>query len=420
MKIEQYNLSELLISLSNAMDLASPVLMKHQQRTAYICWQMGRLSDLDYQRQDVLFLAAILHDIGALTTDEKASLHQMEMVDASRHCRLGEHIYQQVNWLKPAAEIVRDHHTPWLVYKEALSDRKILEAQILFCADMTERLIKKDEFILHQKDRIIKTIEGLSGTDYHPQVVELFKKASKSERFWLDLESPRLSEQLKDIFIKRSIYLTLKEMRQMALLFKNIIDFRSPFTAMHSTGVSACASKLSSYFGFSEHERLKMEIAGYMHDIGKLAISNSLLEKPASLTESEFAVMKQHVYQSYQILNNISGFETITEWAVLHHEKLDGSGYPFAYSASEISLGARIFAVSDIFTALSEDRPYRKAMADDKIVHILETLVAKNHLDPQVVAMLIENRLEISDYVNGEKEKAYLEYNEFIHKIEVR
>lgn len=413
MRDETYNLSELLISLSDAMDLANPILMKHQQRTAYISWCIGKSVGLNYQQKDNLFLAAILHDIGALTTKEKVSLHEMETIDPEQHCERGYHIYKQVSWLKTAANIVKYHHTPWSILRDVSDDCQKVESQILFLADVLERLIDKNIYILNQKDDLIQKITAVSGDTIHQDVVDSFIDVAKADQFWLDITSSKLEDILRGIFKKRSIYLTLDEMKNIALVFKNIIDFRSPFTAAHSTGVAACASKLAMYFNFSEKEIDLMRIAGHLHDIGKLAISNELLEKPASLTKDEFSIMKQHVYHSYQILSKIGGFGQITNWAVFHHEKMDGTGYPFALESKNLSLGAKIFAVSDVFTALCEDRPYRKAMSQDKIKKIMNRLVEAKHLDKNVVEVLLKNRDEIYNYLQSENKKAIQKYNDF-------
>ena len=98
-------------------------------------------------------------------------------------------------------------------------------------------------------------------------------------------------------------------------------------------------------------------MAGNFHDLGKLVIPNSILEKPGKLNDEEFALMKQHTYFTYSILTTIGGIQEIAEWAAFHHERLDGNGYPFHLNASKLSTGARIMAVADIVTTLAEDRP---------------------------------------------------------------
>ena len=180
-----------------------------------------------------------------------------------------------------------------------------------------------------------------------------------------------------------------------------MIDFKSPFTATHTTGVSASAKIISELFGLTESEVRNMEIAGNFHDLGKLTIPNSILDKPAKLTKDEFAIIKCHTYYSYQVINSIQGLETIAEWAAYHHENLNGNGYPFHYSANELTIGSRIMMVADIYTAISEDRPYRKGMSKDEIFKILSDATAKNNLDSRIVETLFDNFDEINEQIRA-------------------
>ncbi len=146
-----------------------------------------------------------------------------------------------------------------------------------------------------------------------------------------------------------------------------------------------------------------MKIAGNFHDLGKLAIPNSILEKPGKLTEEEFAIIKQHTYYTYTILNTIGGIDQISEWAAFHHEKLDGSGYPFHVSSEKLTTGARIMAVCDIFVAIAEDRPYRKGMSEEKIKQVLKSQAKNGLLDDTIVNLLLENYHEALEAVREEQ-----------------
>ena len=109
--------------------------------------------------------------------------------------------------------------------------------------------------------------------------------------------------------------------------------------------------------------------------------------------------MRSHTYYTYYTLNSIGGLQRITEWAAFHHEKLDGSGYPFHLNSQEIGTGSRIMTVSDIFTAISEDRPYREGMDKDKIYKIIENQAKENLLDKRIVELLFDNYHVINNYV---------------------
>ena len=151
-------------------------------------------------------------------------------------------------------------------------------------------------------------------------------------------------------------------------LFAQIVDYKSPFTSTHSIGVAEDAERLSRYMGFDEETVQKMYLAGALHDIGKVAVGNEILEKPGRLTEDEFAVMKHHAAYTYYILSGVDDFDEIRDWAAFHHERLDGTGYPFGKTAAELNTQERMMACIDIYQALTESRPYKQGMPHEKLV----------------------------------------------------
>ncbi|MGQ9812098.1 MAG: HD domain-containing phosphohydrolase [Dissulfurimicrobium sp.] len=395
------NLGNLLLSLSNVMDLASPSLMQHQQRTAFVVWKMGKAARLSNDRIEKIFTAALLHDIGALSLEEKILLHNYEVENLEEHLvRVrGVILLNSIPWLKDSAEIIRFHHKEWRHWEEPIETPIVFESQLLFLADYLERAIKREIYILHQHENIISKLKSLSGSLLHPQVVDLFMAVSHREEFWLDLVSPKLYSLLfhQGPLIKTQI--DFSDILKISNLFRNIIDFRSPFTSTHSSGVAASASMLARFFGFTDTEIKLLEVAGNLHDIGKLVIPNSILNKPGKLTKEEMLIIKSHPYYTYNVINAIEGLNEIAEWAAFHHEKLDGSGYPFHCVASELSTEARIIMVADIFTALIEDRPYRKKMPKNEVVKIIKEFSDRGLLDNRIVNILFENYDEIYSYV---------------------
>ena len=405
------NLGNLVLSLSDAMDLASPSLAQHQQRTAFIVWEMGKAARLSEERLEKNFMAALLHDIGALSVEEKISLHNFEIKDAETHCIRGEFLLEKVPWLKDEAQIIRFHHREWQDRKESIETHFIFESQVLALADYLERLINRNQYILHQHEDIISKIKSHTNSLFHSHIVDLLLTASDREEFWLDLVSTRLYSLLLHDGPFRKIEIELSSISLIAELFRNIIDFRSRFTATHSSGVAASASILSRLFGLTGTETELMEVAGNLHDIGKLAIPNGILDKPGKLTKEEMAVMKSHTYFTYSVINTIGGLQQIAEWAAYHHERLDGSGYPFHCKADELSTGARILMVADIFTALAEDRPYRKGMSREGISQIIKQFSDRQLLDTKIVNLLFKNFDEIYSYV-AEKQAVTREFYE--------
>ncbi|RJQ56489.1 MAG: HD-GYP domain-containing protein [Nitrospiraceae bacterium] len=402
-RVVSVNLGNLVLSLSDAMDLASPLLSQHQQRTAFIVWELGKIAKLSAERQEKNFIAALLHDVGALSLEEKIAIRNAELENTDSHCIGGERLLDKAPWLGGSSKIIRFHHRKWRDWNESIDIPLVLDSQLLSLGDHIERSINRNQYILHQHEDIISRIVSLSGSSLHPQVVELFSIASKREEFWLDMVSPRLYSLLLNDGPFRKTEIELSNIFFISELFRNIIDFRSRFTATHSSGVAAAASILSKIFGLTEMETRLMEVAGNLHDIGKLAIPNSILDKPGKLTKEEMAVMKSHTYYTYSIINTIGGIKQIAEWAAYHHERLDGSGYPFHCTADDLSTGARILGVADIFTALAEDRPYRKGMSREGIVQVLKQFSDGQLLDRRIIDVLFENYDEIFSYVAGKQ-----------------
>ena len=186
------NLGNLILSLSEAMDLASPQLTQHQQRTAFIVWEMAKTAHLSNERLEKVFIAALVHDIGTFSLEEKISLRTHEVEDIENHCIRGEILLSTIPWLKDAAKIVRSHHKEWQYWKESIENSIVLESQILFLADYLERKIKRETYILHQHEDIISQIKSLTGAYVHLRIVDLFLEVAYREEFWLDIVSPRL------------------------------------------------------------------------------------------------------------------------------------------------------------------------------------------------------------------------------------
>jgi len=184
-----------------------------------------------------------------------------------------------------------------------------------------------------------------------------------------------------------------------------IAESRSKETGNHVRRVAQYSKVLALHYGLSKKDAEMLRQASPMHDIGKVAIPDAILNKPGKLTKQEFAVMRSHTYYTYSVIKTIGGLENIAEWAAFHHERLDGSGYPFHCTADELSTGARILMVADIFTALAEDRPYRKGMSKKEICRIIKSFSDKQLMDKRVVGLLFDNLEDIFFHVT-EKQAA--------------
>jgi len=302
--------------------------------------------------------------------------------------------------------MVGQHHRRWQDYYQPIDVPLVLGSQIIFFADSLERMLDRNIYILHQRHKIDSKITEETGKGFHPDVVELFMSFAEREEFWFDVTSRRLYSLLLHSGPNRRFEINLNNLYPIAETFSNVIDFRSRFTSTHSAGVASTALTLAKIFGLSETEVSYMEIAGLLHDLGKIAIPNRILEKPGKLTQEEFEVIKSHTYYTYSVLNTIQGLQEIAEWGAYHHERLDGGGYPFHCQASDLSLGSRIMMVADIFTAVAEDRPYRRGMSQKEVVRILKDFAHRGLLEKRVVDLLVENYQEVYAIMRGRQEIA--------------
>jgi len=212
--------------------------------------------------------------------------------------------------------------------------------------------------------------------------------------------------------------LNLQSLRDLARVLCRLIDFRSRFTSTHSEGVAVVASFLARCSGLSPETCSLLEVAGYVHDLGKLAVPLELLEKPGRFTDDDFSVMKAHPYHTFRVLSNIRELDTVNHWASCHHERLDGCGYPFGLTARELGLEARIMGVADVFTALAEDRPYRKGMTPSQIAVVLRNMATDNHLDGDLISVLTANFDEIDALRKAAQAGAAVEYHRLWSAVE--
>jgi HD-GYP domain-containing protein (c-di-GMP phosphodiesterase class II) len=174
---------------------------------------------------------------------------------------------------------------------------------------------------------------------------------------------------------------------RIAEAFAGVIDAKSPWTYRHSDRACVIAMSLAASLGASERLLTDIRRAALLHDVGKLAISNRILDKPGRLTADEFARIRDHPRITGQVLARIPGFSHLVDLAAAHHERLDGRGYPFGLRAEELSMPMRILAVADVYEALTAERPYRAAMTSDEALATIRPDVP-HRLDAEVFAAL--------------------------------
>lgn len=211
-----------------------------------------------------------------------------------------------------------------------------------------------------------------SGTWFDPALVMAFSLVDDQPGFWTMLGSDTLPEAviaLEPATLTRRVdedYLD-----DIAAGFAQVIDAKSPFTSGHSDRVALFADMIAEELSFSPQRRRWLKRAALLHDIGKLGVSNSVLDKPGKLDDDEWAAIKQHPALGETILSRIAAFQDLAVIAGAHHERLDGKGYPRGIDETELGLETRIVTAADIFDALTADRPYRGPLPVSKAFEIM-------------------------------------------------
>lgn len=403
---------DLVFCISEAIDLISPLVANHHKYVACIAYQICCELGLSETEQMEITFAAALHDVGALTLESRLNALIFDGDEKNDHTEKG---YLLLNSYKPFSNIaryIRYHHTMWKNGNCVGFDCENISigSHIIHLADRIAVMIKPDIHILSQADEICQKISNMSGDIFAPELVKAFISISKKECFWLDIISDAFAAIMENQFRSEKI-LKKHNFFELIKLFSRVIDFRSRFTALHSSGVAACAKSIAKIAGFSVSDCETMEIAGLLHDIGKLAIPSEILEKPGKLTKEENDIIRSHTYYTNLILSKVKEFDTIRMWGALHHERLNGKGYPFHYDSSNLSLGSRMMAVADVFVALTEDRPYRIGMQKDEAISIMEKMANSLVLDIDIFNLVKFNYEAINNYRIKAQNKAKKEYN---------
>jgi len=393
----------LLTVLSEALDCVEKEVLgvtdHHAKRVAWLCIQMGRNAGMTESEVSDLAVAALLHD-NALNEykHDYENGHLRYGVSGGEHCKAGA---ENLKLILEEEELLRqfvlyhheraDGHGPFKKY----ADEVALGAQFIHIADEVDL-----QFALGQADvavlnKVCAYVKNEVGYSFSPNAAESFAYIMNEDT--LEILS---DENIESLTLDYSP-IAMEANRGLAELFARIIDYKSPFTKVHSIGVAEKAEYLAKSLGYEESHVEKMYIAGALHDIGKLLVDVEVLEKPGRLEEEEYRHIQSHAYESYRLLSKIDGFNEIRDWASYHHEKLNGKGYPFGLDEKEMGVEARILACVDIYQALTEDRPYKAGMIHKKAIGILYELVEKGELDRQIVALIDEEFDDGKSDTNG-------------------
>ena len=387
----QLDLVRLLLSLSDWLDWSQQGITNHHKQVAFASLGLGKAIGLDDDSLSRLFKAASIHDIGAVTWNEKLSLARFDLEHTRPHCERGQYFVSESNLLSHLGTTILHHHDTWTGSNPGgvRGEEIPLSSRIIHLCDRIAILINHDDHILNQRKSIVPRIRDLSGKAFDPELVTVFESLAKKESFWLDLAQPSFDFQLGSMAPVKLVSGTATELRDLAEVMAYAVDAKSRFTYRHSHGVAAVARFLAELSGVDSERCTLLEIAGLLHDLGKLTLPEAILEKPGALTPSEISWIRQHTYYTYWFLLPAGIDHEMVEWAAYHHERLDGRGYPFGVGADQLQLEHRIVAVADIFTALREDRPYRRPMQWEEIARILRSQAKSGGIDGDIVDALL-------------------------------
>ncbi len=419
---ETFRFSEVLSALSLALDRVEGQPEGHAVRSCFIGMTIAGSLGLTEDERSALFYALLLKDAGCSSNasrmsalfdaDDLEAKRGVKMVDwtnlpraalyaartvspdgsfwrkterflnfaiqgqdASRRliqirCERGAEITRLMGFPEETARAIRslDEHWDGAGYPDGLRRDEIpLLARICGLAQTVEVF-----YTAHGPAEAEEVARIRRGRWFDPHLVNFFLAEARDGMLWESLAKVDLRHEVSRLEpADRVVVATPERLDLVSRAFAEIIDAKSPFTYKHSEGVAEVAVAIGERLGFDADARRDMLHAGLLHDIGKLGVSNRILDKPGRLTEAEFAEIKKHPRLTYDILSRITPFRGIADTAANHHEKLDGSGYHRGLTSDQLDLPSRVLAVADIYDALTQDRPYREALPKEKALKIL-------------------------------------------------
>ena len=392
----QADLRHVIYALSDALDLVGVDDVGHGKRVGIMAYECARTKGLSGPALTHFFDLGMLHDIGVSSTELHHHLvSEFTWTGTGPHCETGHALLAPFAPLAQLAVPILHHHTPWdQLPAQAIDPDLAWQANLIFLADRVDALLAMHESrgpATACAQDIRQEIRQHAGTLFAPELVDLFLETSRSEAFWLRLEPRSVQTFIQDMLDQGPEFLaSMEDLRQLARIFSQIVDAKSPFTVEHSLGVAELAVLLARKLGLSDGTCDKLEIAGLLHDVGKLRVPDGILDKPGQLDAQERRVICAHSFETYQILRHIKGFEEITPWAAYHHEEPGGTGYPFRLDANTLPVEARLLRVADIFQAVVQNRPYRQGLGLDRALSVLKDLATCGRMEPRFVGLVAD------------------------------
>lgn len=364
----------------------------HSKRAAYIALKTAKELSLSSEELYDIVALAILHDNGVSekTLHEKFPIGNLKIINplerSKEHCTIGEENIRQYPFLTDVTNVIKYHHENYdgTGYFNLSSKEIPLMSQIIHMADILERSFDLQNNNFNIQNSVVNFIKDHDGRMFSSEVVNAFCSAAKHKAFWMELRNHSIDKSLKKSTPQYSKDLSFEQIKNITRVFSKIIDSKSQYTQRHSRDLSDKAAVMADFYTMEHDEKMKLIIAADLHDIGKLAVPNAILDSPNKLSEDEFEIIKEHTYYTRLALQEINGFEEVTEWASNHHEKLNGRGYPFGKTEQDLDFNSRLMACLDIYQALTEERPYRRGLQHEEAMEILNKMTSDESIDDKI------------------------------------
>jgi HD-GYP domain-containing protein (c-di-GMP phosphodiesterase class II) len=383
-------MDSLIKSIATALDIVEGSLIgastNHGKRIAVLCAKMGKVLGKNPQEITALAICALLHD-SALTeyilSERKDGNHDLAM---KKHCEIGQRNVDALCFKTNVKDFVLYHHEhadgkgPFGIRE----GEGPLEAELITIADSIDVAYHLQRLEPEDLPFIRNIVVKETGKHYSKKAAETMLEILDLPAL-LSLKDNVIKQTASDALLPWTVDIQTEIVFGLAGFITRIIDYKSVFTEKHSTQIANRAWFIGKYYRYEPEKLAELYLAASLHDLGKLAVPLDILEKPGKLTDEEFEIIKEHVHLTWELLNDVEGFETVCKWASNHHEKLDGSGYPFGKKAPELDFNSRLLACLDLYQAISEARPYHPVRNHADTIRILYEMADTGKIDADIV-----------------------------------